>query len=397
MKKETPILFTEKSDCCGCAGCASVCPNQAICMEQDECGFWYPVISETLCINCKLCEKVCIFNRSFVKNTSIETYAGVIKDSQTRKLSSSGGIFVALSEKIIEAGGVVIGATLCEDFSVQHIIVDKKSDLKKLQGSKYVQSDINKIYIDTKHHLEAGKTVLFSGTPCQVGGLYGFLGKKPEKLVTVDIVCHGVPNIKMFKDYIMTLENKYRGKLDTFIFRDKNFGWGLNGSFCVNQKKYNLWQYESSYMYLFSKGWLYRECCYSCQYASENRVGDITLGDYWGIEKQHPEYLRKNIFNENEGISLVIVNTESGKHLLQLCDALITLKPSSIEKAKEANKQLSEPSNRGKQEEVMLLYSNKGWSAVEEFYKKEIGFDKYISIVKRLVPTRLKKLIKRYK
>lgn len=394
MDREVPVLFIEKSECCACGACLNVCPKQAISMQEDEYGFYYPIIDKNACIRCERCKGVCAFQQSRIDNKPIKTFAAVAIDAELVQKSASGGIYAAMAKKILDEDGVAVGAVLQDDFSVKHELIDLEDNLFRLQGSKYSQSAIGFNYKLVKERLTQGQRVLFSGTPCQVDGLNGYLGREFEKLVTVDIICHGVPNNKMLQDYIEVLSNRFCGCVSNFLFRDKAIGWGINGSIIVNGKKKIIWQSSSSYLYYFTRGWIYRESCYKCKYTCEHRPADISIGDFWGIEKQHPEYLGKNGWDESKGISVVIANTEKGKDFLSSMDGMIEFKPSDFEKAAAGNDQLKRPSAPGKRESVLATYKCGGWGALEKQFKRNIGWRYYSSQIKALVPSGLKRKIK---
>ena len=276
---------------------------------------------------------------------------------------------------------------------MHHVGVDDVRKIGQLQGSKYVQSSIGAAYQQAKKQLAQGRKVLFSGTPCQIDGLYGFLGKENDDLITVDLVCHGVPNQRMFMDYLHSL-----GDVGRFSFRDKSLGWGINGKYLLKgeKKPNNIWQSGSPYLYYFTKGMIYRDSCYVCKYACKHRPADITLGDFWGIEKQHPEYLKDNNFNARNGISVVIGNTEKGVKLLESCSSLLNTGRSEFSKAAAGNTQLVRPSAIPQQrKEILDLYAQHGWQAVAERFVKNIGFRRYSSKIKSMIPYRLKELLKR--
>lgn len=399
MKKNIPVLYQKKSDCCGCGACLNICPRNAIKMVADEYGFLYPQIDDTLCVGCRKCMTVCAFQNINEENTPLSTYVAVSKNKEQSVKSASGGIFASLAEDFINKGGVVFGASFDEDRGVLHQRVDKIENLYLLQGSKYVQSKIGSTYKEAKKLLTAGEKVLFSGTPCQVAGLRSYLGKEYDGLLTVDIICHGVPSEKMFQSYLHFIEDKYKGKLTYFTFRDKKIGWGINGKAIFEaqagkRKSVTLWQSGSSYLFYFIKGWIYRENCYKCKYAGVHRPGDITLGDYWGIEKQHPEYLNgADGWDEGNGISVVIANTAKGLEVLNEIDGL-EMRSSTFEKAAYGNKQLMHPSEKGKRQEILEQYRIGGWDALENRYQKKIGIRKYASQVKALIPLKMKRWLK---
>lgn len=393
MDGKIPILFTEKKDCCACGACLNVCPKQAISMVEDACGFCYPQVEEELCVKCRRCKQVCAFQNAKVENNPIAVFAGVAKDENLRRTSASGGIFAAIAKKALEEGYVVYGAAFQPDFSVKHIGITSVKELPELQGSKYTQSDIGHTYSEAKEYLKLGKKVLFSGTPCQIDGLYGYLGERDEHLMTIDLICHGVPSNRMFQDYISALGRDVSG----FVFRDKSIGWGINGSAFVDGKKKCIWQSSSPYLYYFSKGWIYRENCYQCQYTCEHRPADITLGDYWGIEKQHPECLEKDGWDEAKGISAVIANTRKGEAVLNEMRCVLDLKESTFEKVAAGNGQLKHPSKADRRSELIELYLSAGWDGVEQRFRKKIGWRFYTSQIKSLIPGCVKRKIKSMK
>lgn len=400
MNNKEIILFNDKKNCCNCTACKNICPKDAIYMHLDEYGFEYPKINRKKCISCGLCNKVCAFQNIKENNKPIETYVAVSKDDKVLLESASGGIFTTIAQIYLRDGGVVFGATFDDDFNPIHIGISKIQDLYKLQGSKYVQSSIGNTYKEAKQFLNSGKKVLFSGTPCQIAGLKGYLMKDYDNLLTIDIICHGVPSLKFFKDYLQVMEQKIKGKIKKFNFRDKSIGWGLNGSILYENngilKKKKIYGSESSYYHYFLNSSCYRENCYHCKYACENRPADITIGDYWGIEVAHPELLGKGKIEEEKGISVVIVNTLKGKEEIEDCDNLKKFN-SNFSKARIKNGQLNKPSKKGlRYQEVMNEYKNGGYIAVEKLYNREVGIKRYKSRIKCIIPNNIKKIIKKH-
>lgn len=394
---ETITLFKSNKDCCACGACVNICLKQAIQMQEDENGFLYPIIDNDKCIKCGLCIKTCALQNNKLKNTPLKTYAAQSHNTDLKK-SASGGIFASLAVNVLKDGGVVYGAAL-ENVNgkliCRHIVVNSVTDLEKLQGSKYIQSNIGNIYQAVKKNLLENKIVLFSGTPCQVDGLRAYLGKQYENLYCIDIICHGVPSNKMFQDYIETLEKKYNDKIIDFKFRDKTKGWGLTAKGYTAKGYTAIIQANvSSFYYYFLKSYIYRDSCYSCKYACKNRCGDITIGDYWGIENAHPEVLKNNsVLDYRNGVSCLIVNTEQGKKLIEKYKDDLKLIESDFEKAAEENRQLNRASvcNVEKRDEILNLYSKSGYESVENSFRKI----RILNMVKNLLPVWMKNVIKR--
>lgn len=391
-EKDIPVLFSSEKDCCACGACVNVCPKGAIEMRENSAGFIYPVIDEKKCIRCFQCKKVCNYQNRQNYHDPLEAYAAINKNEKQRLKSASGGIFSAIAEDVLARDGVVYGAAFNKDWSVEHQRVDQLENLCKLQGSKYTQSNTAFTFKSVLKDLKANKFVVYSGTPCQIDGLYGFLRKDYDNLLTIDIVCHGVPSNKIFKDYLKSIEEKYDSNISYFTFRDKNIGWGINGSLIINNKKHKIWQSASPYLYYFTKGKIYRDNCYSCKYTSVHRPADLTIGDYWGIEKEHPELLDQ--LDERKGVSLIIANSEKGLRYIKNTN-VIDKYDSEVEKVARGNAQLNHPTEKGNRDEMINLYINKGWSELEEVYREKIGLKKYTSQVKALIPRIVKRKLKK--
>lgn len=389
------VLFDEKEKCCGCGACMNVCPKKAISMQEDKYGFLYPQIDVNVCIKCGACQRACHFQHKTEVNVPIQTFAACSKSDRILKNSASGGAFATLAKKTLVNGGVVFGAAFDESWTVCHICIESVDELHRLQGSKYVQSSIGITYQQVKRLLKERRHVLYSGTPCQIAGLYGYLGKDDENLLTVDLICHGVPNRRMLQDYLKTF-----GEVEYFTFRDKSLGWGINGKVVIkgNKRSQKLWQSASPYLYYFTQGLIYRDSCYKCKYTCKHRPADITLGDYWGIEKQHPEYLGKSGFDTKKGISVMIANTEKGVAAIRSCVHFLEIKYSTFEKAAAGNAQLARTTTkRPQRQEILELYAQQGWGAVEERFKRKIGIKKYSSVIKAHIPVCCKKILKQIK
>lgn len=400
------ILFAHKEECCGCSACKNICPKSAIRMEEDCYGFLYPIIDKQLCIACHACEKVCGYQKRQEESKPLQVLVAARKDKDKIMKSASGGIFAALAEDVLSEGGLVFGASMeyeNNQLVPKHIEIENIEELTKLQGSKYVQSEIGDTYRVAKEKLLKGKKVLFSGTPCQIGGLKQYLGKDFDNLLTVDIICHGVPNARFFQSYIKCLEKKLNGRILDFKFRDKSKGWGLNGKIVYEdnhnkvREKY-ISHYDSSYFKLFLESSTYRESCYSCKYCNDSRPSDITLGDYWGIQKEHPEAFQEkgSYFNQEKGISVVVVSSIKGKNYIQKCNYMLYSLNSTYSKAARKNGQLTHPSKRSDtREKILELYKNEGYEVVESYFKRHYKLTRIKGRVKRLVPKKIKRMIKR--
>lgn len=310
MKK---IEIAQRTICCGCSACAEICPKNCINMLTDNEGFWYPDIDESKCLGCHLCEKVCpVLNVPKMPDEIPKAYASYACDEKIRMESSSGGLFTILAEEIIREGGTVFGAVFEEDFKVRHMGIKTIEDLKKMRGSKYLQSKTYGTYFDVEKLLKDNKLVLYSGTGCQIAGLVNFLGKQYDNLYTIDLLCHGVPSAKVWKKYLIWQENGASSKVAQVSFRNKFSGWKtysvdlLFSNSTKYVKKYN----EDAYMKLFLSDICLRPSCHDCKFKSLSRCSDITLGDFWGIEKIAPE------MHDNKGTSLVMIHTKNGEELL---------------------------------------------------------------------------------
>ena len=308
------MQITEEKCCIGCTACVNICPKKAIKFEEKSNGFLYPVIDEKLCIKCNKCKEVCPALKKIEQDTVKKSYAGWILDETIRMKSSSGGIFTAIAREVLNNKGYVCGATFSNN-EVKHIIISKKEKLQELRGSKYVQSNLNdnNIFIKIKKLLEKNIIVMFSGTPCQVAGLNNFLQKKYENLITVDIICHGVPSPKIFKEYIEQIEKEKKQKISKIYFRDKSEGWRtpqfvLESGGKILQKSA---VYEDTFGRSFLTNMILRQSCFNCKYPILRSQADITLGDFWGA------WIYKEELNDSKGVSLIITHTDKGEQIIQ--------------------------------------------------------------------------------
>ncbi|HEY9060630.1 MAG TPA: Coenzyme F420 hydrogenase/dehydrogenase, beta subunit C-terminal domain [Pseudobacteroides sp.] len=300
--------------CVGCRGCEQICPCNCIDINENHEGFLYPVIRENACVNCGLCVKHCpAMNPSkFQSEAPVAVYALKNKDEKRILDSASGGASDLIAHWAIKMSGVVFGCTYTKDMQVEHTSVDKYEELQRIQSSKYVQSNLKNCYSIAKKFIDEGKVVLFTGTPCQIAGLYSYLGKREHgNLYTIDLICHGVPSPHFLLKYFKFLEKKLNEPVLEYNFRSKEKrGWGthylLRTATRTKSQALSLDRYGKHFM----DGDCYRECCYQCKYATTRRVGDITIGDFWGIQKCHPEFASKF------GVSSVLANNEKGKLMI---------------------------------------------------------------------------------
>ncbi len=337
--------IVNKKCCTGCGACYNSCPKRAISMIEDIDGFSYPNIDEKKCINCGLCKKKCpVINKNNNKSINI-CYAGYNKNINSRKTSSSGGIFELIAKNILSDNGIVVGAAFNNN-RLEHYIVKDIKNLEKLKGSKYLQSDLKNIFIEIKSNIKTRK-VLFVGTPCQVAGLKSFIREENSNLICIDLFCHGVPSPKLYKKYVDELELNNNDKLIEYNFRDNSTGWDTYSNTAKFKKK-NICELasENSYMKLFLCDVALRESCYNCNFKLDNKYSDITLGDFWGVKSYYPE-----IYNK-EGVSAIIINTNIGKEIFDCIKKDLVYKKCSIDEILKNNSSLKlsskSPKNRKK-------------------------------------------------
>lgn len=316
--------------CTQCYACKTACPKGCVSMVEAKDGFVIPEIDREKCVECGACMKACHrLNPTFEFQKPKHTYACWTKNIADRERSSSGGAFSVIAKRIISQGGIVYGASMCDNLQVKHIGIERNEDIVRLQGSKYLQSYLGDTYKNVRNELKIGRKVLFTGTPCQVAGLLTFLHKSYDNLYTCDVVCHGVPSQKAFDAYIEKIGLK--GKCKDFSFRFTK-GWGYQSKIISPKNAY--------YLRAFTKGLMFSEACYSCAYARPERVSDISLADYWGLGMMKP-------FNypTHKGISCLLVNNEKALTLLDECEDLV-FEERPLEEAIAGNHNLSHVSDR---------------------------------------------------
>ena len=326
-------------------------------------GFAYPMVDTSVCIGCGRCETVCPILNPAKENSPLAVIGAKNRDESVRRTSSSGGTFFELAKEIISRGGIVYGCALDSELVARHIGVETEEDLSALKGSKYVQSDVGATYREVKKHLIDGREVLYSGTPCQIAGLKNYLGKEYENLLLVDVLCHGVPSPGVFEDYLAYLGEKFGAKPVSVNFRNKEKSW-KRLYFDVkfdNGKRYFTFCGYDRYMSMFLNNISLRPSCYDCRFTTVNRQGDITLGDFWGIGRKHPER------DDDKGISLIIVNSEKGERAYGEIAEKLDAFESDIDTAKNPQHTMSASTPKNpKHEEFYSLYAEKGVKCATE-------------------------------
>lgn len=303
------INVIDKKKCCGCSACVQVCPKQCISFIEDEHGFCYPQANKDICINCGLCETVCPFSKQNAPRTPLQVYAAISPNEEIRLKSSSGGVFTILAEKILNEGGVIFGARYNHNWEVVHDFTDNIQGIGSFRGSKYVQSEIGNTYKQAREFLTKGRKVLFSGTSCQIAGLRKFLRKEYDNLITLDVVCHGVPSPRLWRDYIKTIAPV--ADITNINFKDKRTGWrDYSITISYGNKVFTESARRNKYMLSFLRNYTLRSSCFNCPAKDGKSGSDITLADLWGVQ-----HIISNM-DDNKGTSLVCCNTNKGKCLV---------------------------------------------------------------------------------
>lgn len=353
----------EKTECCGCTACVNACPKTCIHMFFDEEGFAFPEIDASKCIHCHLCESICpVEHPNYSNSDAPEAFAVLLKDLEQRKLSSSGGAFYAIASFVLSNGGVVFGATMDEKHHVRHIAIDSEDELYRLRGSKYVQSDLDGVFLLVKQVLRRGQLCYFVGTGCQVAGLKSYLRKDYSNLITSDLVCHGVPSQKLFDLHIDYLEKKYKDKVIDYQFRDNKTWGGCEIVRFYKRKPLVKPSYElSPFLYSFMYGMTLRYSCYECKFAHIPRQGDVTLGDFWGAKEFFPS------INDSSGVSLILLNTEKGKFLWDRIKDAFDFSKTTVSNGAKYNGNLMHCSERPSvRDRVYKMIESQGYVAVSK-------------------------------
>ena len=300
------INITDPSKCCGCTACVNLCPVQCIVMRRDQEGFDYPIANPDLCIGCGSCDDVCPMQRTQPAAEVPEAYA--VRIDEFVDASSSGGVFPALAKQVVSKGGKVFGAVLEEDMKIAHVEASTEAEIERMRGSKYAQSELYSVFEDVKNTLAEGEYVMFTGTPCQVAALNGYIGKADEKLLTVDIACHGVAAPGLWERYVRALEKKYGKQIADVSFRDKTRGWrhyGMKLTFADGSSRYTPRE-NDPYLSLFMQRLTFRPSCYECKFKCGRSGSDITLSQLWCVHELVPQ------LNDDRGVSGVFLNTDKG-------------------------------------------------------------------------------------
>lgn len=309
------INITDKTQCCGCNACGDICAHKAITFKTDIEGFWYPEVNKDLCTNCGLCEKVCpIINIKNLKKNDYEkpshTIAAINKNMRVRWNSTSGGAYTALAEAMLEQGGYISGAIYNEGFTgVHNYVTNNPEDLEKLRSSKYLESYAEGLYAEIRELLKKGEKVLACGTPCQMAALRSFLRKDYDNLIIVDFICRGVNSPKVYRAYLDSLEKKYNSKVVYVKAKNKELGWRnltRKVTFENGQSYYGV-HMDDDFRRGYHTNVFCRPSCYDCKFKGFPRIADITIADYWGIEK-----VDKNLDN-NIGTSMILLNSKKGE------------------------------------------------------------------------------------
>lgn len=387
-----------KEICCGCRACETICPQKCITMTEDEEGFYYPLKQDDLCTDCGLCESVCpsIHKEKIDYKESgnlPKAFMAINKDEAIVHNSASGGVFSAVANAYCKDNFVIFGAQFDDQLRVIHSHVHSLDEIDKYRKSKYVQSDINDSYKKAEEYLKSGKRVLFTGTPCQIAGLRLYLKKEYEHLFCVDLVCHGVPNQKIFDKYIQYIEQKYKEKVTDFTFRhktiDKKGSWNSkNVKLKTDKREVASSPNKDPYLRGFHGELYYRPSCYKCKYSNPKRISDLTMADFWGVEKLFPD---KDV---HKGISVLIVNSVKGNKLLSNLNQIMELKEVELDFVIQNNAHLNRPAKINPKRAQFFDLLNKS--------RFDLAIDRCIprpSIIRRIaskvLPTSIKSFIKK--
>lgn len=392
LVKNEKDLKSEK-ECTGCMACVAVCPKDAISITYSEFGYRIPVVDNSKCIQCGLCAKVCRAPLAQQEFSASDAYIAYNTNDDMRLQSASGGVFSGLAKSFIEQGGVVAGSNISYEngeVTVKHIIVDNENDMILLLGSKYVESDCSSVYRAIENRLKKGVAVLFCGTSCQVKALYRYMEIRHiniNSLYTIDLICHGVPGIKLLRDYLCEIGFKVDSNAD-LKFRTKNNGvisYQFSGK-TDNSGNMTIPASHSSYYDLFLHSDSYRDQCYNCEYANDHKPGDITIGDYFEARHDYPELFQQGgVLSDSDYLNCLLVNSIKGQELLNAYGEQLKLHPVSRKRVQLSHSNLCKPSTYGRLRlDVKELYKKNGIKGVENRYKRIFLYNNMISGIQRL-------------
>lgn len=363
------IEITDKSQCCGCTACSSICPKKAIVMKQDEEGFVYPIIDKSKCVNCGLCDKVCPVKNAKENNKNQHAYIFQNSNDEIRRESTSGGAFTAIAEYVIKNNGIIYGAIFDENYKVIHTGIDNKEELYKFRNSKYVQSEICNCYPEIKEHLDNGKMVCFSGTSCQVEGLKNYLMKDYENLILVDVVCRAVPSPLIWKKYLKLRQKEYKN-IEKIMFRDKYYGYKYSNLSIYNKNNDKKQEYHKGvdsdpYLRAFFTNICDRPSCYECKFKKLHRESDITIWDCFDVEKYNKE------FDDDKGTNRILTHTEKGDKIIKELAKNNKSQEIDVEKATKGFLAIFQPVKKNDKREQFFKDAN--------MLSEEELFDKYFA------------------
>lgn len=390
----TEFLLTQKQETCyGCSGCEEICPVGAITFQENDEGFLYPFLDKSKCIECGMCKKVCPYETQSDYQFPIKTFAAQYKKNKQLLLdSSSGGAFIGIANKILDDGGYIVGCVFNKELKAEHILSNNKEEIKRMQGSKYVQSNMGNIYSKIKEKLLLNKKILFSGTPCQVDGLKKYLQKEYENLITIDLICHGVPSPRLLEEFKLSFYQK-KGTIEDLKFRDKRKnGWCSQGTIQYRKnkkiKRIKISPYNNSYYYYYYlKNSVSRYSCYTCKYANPKRVSDITIGDYWNIQDILPN------INYKDGVSAILINTLKGKKLMENIKNDFNFYETEIEDVIKGNDNLKHPSDKPILRDYLYKFIiEKGYDISEKKYCK---YQYFRPLLSDYTPIFIKRILKK--